>query len=537
MPPLPHDPRHHPHRPPRHPPLPRGVPLNAETPSLPGAPRSTRRRRLLDRAFLALCIASASASVLILAVLLLSIITKGASHLDWKFLNAFPSRHAAEAGFKAALWGSVWLCFVCAAFALPLGVAAAVFLEESRPRGRLTSTLHTLIQLNIRNLAGVPSIVYGIIGLTVFVRCFGLLGNPNQYDRLSRITLADGRTIEALLLEDRPETLIVDITAVDSAERAEGMDWPTAVEIPRTIIQSPTAELDRAAIGDDVAFTLLRDLNLPIDLAFSLVPIDEAPTPPALIIHATLRERRPGALILDHPLSGRITLDAAQVRARQNLSARAHLLALTSGETLTADSLSLDHSSATLRIKGVPRTLPRSDIAAYTPLRPFSIADEASPFFLRLPLGGGILAGALTLALVILPIVIISSQEALRAVPPSLREAAFAAGATRWQVTARVVLPASVPGILTGAILAMSRAIGEAAPLLVIGGVLFITFTPTNLMSDFAAMPLQIYQWASRPQTEFHSVAAAGIIVLLAVLLLFNAAAILLRQKLQKPLS
>jgi phosphate transport system permease protein len=138
--------------------------------------------------------------------------------------------------------------------------------------------------------------------------------------------------------------------------------------------------------------------------------------------------------------------------------------------------------------------------------------------------------------LVILPIVIISSQEALRAVPDSLRQGALACGSTRWQMISRMTLPAAVPGIMTGSILAMSRAIGEAAPILIIAGIVFIRFTPEHLMDEFTALPLQIYDWAGRPQTYFHRTAAAGIIVLLAVLLTFNALAIVIRQRFQKPL-
>jgi phosphate transport system permease protein len=162
--------------------------------------------------------------------------------------------------------------------------------------------------------------------------------------------------------------------------------------------------------------------------------------------------------------------------------------------------------------------------------------NQDSFFYFRLPPGGSVLAGGLTLVLVILPVVIISSREALRAVPGSLREASFALGATRWQMVRRMILPSALPGIMTGAILSTSRAIGEAAPLLVVGGFLFITFTPRNIMDDFAAMPLQIFNWAGRPQEDFHDVAASGILVLLMVLLAFNLLAILVRHKLEKPL-
>ncbi len=139
--------------------------------------------------------------------------------------------------------------------------------------------------------------------------------------------------------------------------------------------------------------------------------------------------------------------------------------------------------------------------------------------------------------LVVMPIVIIASQESIRAVPDSLREAALGMGCTRWQMVRRVTLPAAIPGILTGSILAMSRAMGEAAPILMIAGVIYIPSAPDNLIDEFTVMPLQIYNWAQRSMTEFHSVAATGIILLLTVLLMFNAAAVILRQRWQKPLS
>ena len=155
-------------------------------------------------------------------------------------------------------------------------------------------------------------------------------------------------------------------------------------------------------------------------------------------------------------------------------------------------------------------------------------------FFEPITGGRSILAGGLTLALLVLPIVIVSTREALRAVPNSLRLAGFALGATRWQVVREQILPQALPGILTGTILALSRAIGETAPLITIGALTFISFLPENLRSSFTALPIQIYNWVSRPQPEFHEIAAAGIIVLMVVLLLMNSVAIYLRNKLQK---
>jgi phosphate transport system permease protein len=157
-------------------------------------------------------------------------------------------------------------------------------------------------------------------------------------------------------------------------------------------------------------------------------------------------------------------------------------------------------------------------------------------FVRQMELGRSLLAGSLTMALLVLPMIIIASQEAVRAVPPSYREGAFALGATRWQVVWRQVLPAALPGILTGIILALSRALGEAAPMLMIGALLFVPFTPSGPMDRFTVLPIQIFNWISRPQEAFHAAAAAGIIVLLAVLLLMNSIAIVLRHRFQRRL-
>ncbi len=309
-----------------------------------GTDRARWRRAAKNRLFVAVCLLATTVSLLVLVILLGAMFIKGRGHLDTTLVTEYSSRFPEKAGLKAALWGSIWICAVCALAALPVGVGTAVYLEEFARKNRLTD----FIRLNISNLAGIPSIVYGILGMTVFVQMWNLLGNPME----PRFTLGT------------PE------------------DW----------------------------------------------------------------------------------------------------------------------------------------------------------WYFQLPFGRGVLAGGLTLMLVVLPVVIVASQEALRAVPDSLREAALASGATRWQMVLRITLPAAVPTIMTGSILALSRAIGEAAPILVIAGIVFIRFTPGHLMDEFTAMPLQIYDWASRPQEGFHEVAAAGIIVLLAVLLSFNAIAVFIRQKLQKPM-
>lgn len=149
-------------------------------------------------------------------------------------------------------------------------------------------------------------------------------------------------------------------------------------------------------------------------------------------------------------------------------------------------------------------------------------------------LGRSILSGSLTLALLILPVIIVSSQEALKSVPKELRQGSLALGATQWQTTYKVVVPAALPGILTGSILALSRAIGEAAPLIMVGAAGFVAFLPKSIMDQFTVLPIQIYNWTSRPQAEFHQLAASGIIVLMVIMLFFNAVAIFLRNKYQQ---
>lgn len=276
------------------------------------------RRRLKGQVFLWLCFVATCLAVVLLAVLLIDILRQGAARLSVEFLGNYPSRFPERAGIKSALYGTVWTVSFTGLISFPLGVGAAIYLEEYAPRTWLTRVLET----NIANLAGVPSIVYGVLGLAVFVRAMSL--------------------------------------------------------------------------------------------------------------------------------------------------------------------------------------------------------------------GRSVLAGAATLALLILPIVIISSKEAIRAVPPSIREAGLGVGATKWQTLQHLVLPIAFPGILTGMILALSRAIGETAPLIMIGALTFIAFTPNTPLDEFTVLPIQIFNWANRPQAGFHELAAAGIIVLLIALLTMNALAIILRTKLRK---
>lgn len=276
-----------------------------------------RRSEAREQAFIWLCRLAVVLPLVVLAILLGRVAMEGAGRLDFDFLSGTPSRRASAAGIYPALMGSLWLVGLTTMIALPLGVGAAIYLEEYRRRSRFAG----VIEVAIANLAGVPSIIYGMLGLGLFVRFLGF--------------------------------------------------------------------------------------------------------------------------------------------------------------------------------------------------------------------GPTVLAGAATLALLVLPIVIMSAREALRSVPDSLREAALGMGSTRWQMVRRVVLPMALPGILTGAILAISRAIGETAPLLLVGAVAFITFAPDGVDSPYTALPMQIYRWTSMPQKEFLTNAAAGILVLVVTLLVLNSIAILLRNRYQ----
>jgi phosphate transport system permease protein len=275
-------------------------------------------RRRADLLFQAVSMLTLVVALAALATLVYDIFSDGARRLSWTFLNTFPSRNAEEAGVYHALMGSIWVIGLTAALALPVGVAAAIYLEEYGTRSRVAR----FIELNIANLAAVPSIIYGLLGLGLFVRLMGM--------------------------------------------------------------------------------------------------------------------------------------------------------------------------------------------------------------------GQSVMAGAATLALLALPVVILSTREALRTVPSSIREGSYALGATKWQTIWNQVLPMALPGVLTGLILALSRAIGETAPLITIGALTYIPFAPDSVWSKFTVLPIQIFNWVSRPQAEFHTNAAAAILVLLALLLSMNAVAIIVRDRFQR---
>lgn len=328
-------------------------------------PTRVRIRNAFGQSFRWICCGSTWFGLAVLVVLLIGVSYKAWGWLDWQFLSSYDSFRPKSAGLLAGIWGSLWLMVLTTAIAVPVGVAAAVYLEEYSRGNWLTR----LIQLNISNLAGIPSIVYGILGLTVFVRMFGLFEH--------------------------------------------------------------------------------RELN-----------------------------------ILERAVAG-------------------------------------------------------------------VIRPVAEFLHIPLPLGSTVLAGALTLGLLVLPVIIISTQEALRSIPASLRHASYALGATKWQTIRHQVLPAAVPGILTGVILALSRAVGETAPLVIIGVPTYLAATPGNIasVSDlvshpsglaeapftmFTALPMIVFNWVRQAKPEFQNLASAGIVVLMGLLLIMNSAAILIRQRFQK---
>lgn len=390
-------------------------------------PKPESGRKLKSNVFAIVCLAISSLAVVILVTLLATIFLSGGSWLSWDFLKGVHREDNPEAsGIGQALFGSALICLLCASVAIPIGIGTAIFLEEFQPRNRILRWLHGLVQLNISNLAGVPSIVYGILGLTTFVYLFNLMPSIQVNEPIPweiggtyfYQTKTLGRTFVKFPAGDREEE-IIDLTQNEMCIDADGN-------------------------------------------TFELILVDrrsEAPKDPELKKTYALRGR--------------------------------------SASRLT----------------------------------------ERSPWYFHLPLGKSLLSASLTLALVILPIVIISSQEAIRAVPRSIREAGFGMGATRWQVVRKTVLPAATPGIMTGAILSMSRAIGEAAPVLaVMGSVLGTTTGIQSLMDQTPVLPVTIYRWAGDENAGFENASSAAIIVLLAVLLIMNSVAILIRNRYEKKL-
>lgn len=394
--------------------------------------QSTTTRGRINALFYTLCLIATASAIVILIVLLGSILRNGWNWLTPTLLSQGPNRNPDEAGIYPIIMGTTWVCLGCALLTLPIGVATAIFLEEFRPKNKHLRQLHGFVQLNIQNLAGVPSIVYGILGLTAFVYLFGLFGTIRQPAFEFGIAFYDQfEAANGDLTKGRPASILY----VPIANRRE----------PETELKTGLEAFNSR--GDRVKITVL--------------PAD-APMP-------------------DDPKLAATSVRQGEVPGR----------------------------------KEVPRW-----------------------YYFRLPFGRSVLSGALTLMLVILPVVIIASQEALRAVPTSLRDGALGMGATPLQTVWHVTLPAAIPGIMTGSILAMSRAIGEAAPIMIVAGAIVnIPVAPRSVMDGYSILPIQIYNWTEDADARFPQLAAASILVLLTVLLVFNGLAVFIRHRLQKPLS
>lgn len=391
---------------------------------LSGRRSETGRKRVSD-VFAMVCLVICSLVVVILVTLLVSIVVSGGGWLNGTLLTGVHQEDQPESsGISQALVGSLVMCAICGLVAMPIGVGTAIFLEEFQPNHRILLWFHKTVGLNITNLAGVPSIVYGILGLTAFVYMFGL-APPIEANRPPAIEFGAQYYYQAKTLGGR----WVNFPATDRFQTIYKIEKPVAVTMPT---------------GEVVALNVLPKSA-------------ESPDDPEL------RER-----------------------------------------TVFAGTSA-------------------------------SIFRRNDWWHVHLPFSKSILSAGLTLALVILPIVIIASQEAIRAVPGSLREAAFGMGANRWQVVRSAVMPSAIPGIMTGAILAMSRAIGEAAPVLaVMGGVLGTTSGLTGLMDKSPVLPVTIFRWAGDENVGFEHLSAAAIIVLLIVLVAMNSVAIVIRNRFEK---
>jgi phosphate transport system permease protein len=500
--------------------------MENQAPDNPSNPKftvkNTDQRMRKNVIFNGVCLAATLLALVILVVLLFSILTQGVGALSIDFLTALNSSDPHKAGVWTSLIGTMVICLICALSAIPLGVGTAVLIEEFKPKNKWLLRVHGIIDTNIRNLAGVPSIVYGILGVTAFATMFGLFGDINngkyaigqtwydQYqgeDKKLYYVSAEGslKEGEAGKPADPSMTLYLPKeSGIGIGEVAKDLEWVTAEDIaPR--VSAIEEELD--AFEDSFR-----------------AGIKEA------------RESRRGPVIVDQAKAEAIVDASIEAGTWKNPD--------TSGlrEQLVGLVLGLDGVSGVELIKARKQAINIAVDSEYAARMPNVITIGAPPvrvdtkawYHLALPFGRGVLAGGLTLMLVILPIVIVASQEALRAVPGSYRQGALALGSTKWQSVSKTALPAAIPGICTGTILAISRAIGEAAPILVLGGTGFITSPPRNLMDSFSAMPMTIFQWTKEPEAEFKTIAAAGIIILLIVLLSFNALAIYIRQRSSK---
>lgn len=409
------------------------------------------------------------------------------SWIDGRFLRDPMSSVPAQAGIRTALLGSIMMMVIVILVSLPIGVGAAIYLEEYAKDNILAqiprklekglanvplpnflkrflvgiADLNQLIETNVRNLAGVPSIIYGMLGLAIFVRAlapftsgiaFGVNSTPPPETRI------------VALLEE-PDNIGMDIEIDENYQI-------TSYSGPDFIDQATAQEL----------VNLFRRLGTP-------------------------SVTNTGSLSLE--------------RTDQEIAA---IFDIQFSEDIPANANELDYArvpAGFVEVDALPMTVEQFEALAQQLRR-------ITAFTIN---GRTILSAALTLSLLILPVIIINSQEALRSVSTALREASYGLGATKWQTIWRTVLPASIPGIMTGTILAVSRAVGETAPILVVGASTFLLTDPDGPFSQFTVLPIQIYTWTSRPQGQFQFIAAAAIIILLLMVLALNAIAIVIRNR------
>ena len=368
------------------------------------------------------------------------------SWISPSFITSPQSSQPEIAGVRTAILGSLSVILTTILFSFPIGVGAEIYLEGYPDK---KNRFNSLIELNINNLAGVPSIIYGMLGLAIFVRVL---------EPMTSGYLFSNRSLT--------ENQIVQMIQTGSKIKLEVDSAGNFLSVPENEKALSNAQV-RSLID---AFRQARTTSWE---NFSTTPFESAESV-ATALGIVLQAVPPGSSSNTIPLPQQSTLSETQ-------------------------------------FKGLVNALVNASRVEFN--------------------GRTILSAGLTLGLLILPVIIINAQEAIRAVPKSLRQASFGLGATKWQTIWSHVLPMALPGILTGTILAMSRAIGETAPIVVIGASTFIQSDPTNPFSKFTALPIQIYQWTSRPQPEFKSLAAAAIVVLLILLITLNGFAVYLRNR------
>jgi len=467
-----------------------------------------------NRLFQYLCLVATAMAVLMLIVLLASVLTQGVGGLNLGLLTQGNSSEADMAGVSVSLIGTIMIVAICAIAAIPLGVGTAILIEEYKPRNTALLKCHSIIETNIRNLAGVPSIVYGILGASAFAMMFGVFG-PMGESRLSIgqswYDLYQGED-KTVYYAPRQGSLVGDPDIVPASpqlslyttktlnQKVEGLTWVSAQQI-EPIRESILKELDayENKLRDEIK-NQRPDRRSPPEIT----PDEAVQIADAAIAAGTWQS---------DPKTFRTEL-ISTIASINGLGFRELIAQQNAAVALGVDAEYRARVHQTIMIGKEPVRV-----------------DQKTWYHIALPFGRGVLAGGLTLMLVVLPIVIVASQEAIRAVPASYRQGALALGATKWQSVSKTTLPAAIPGICTGVILAISRAMGEAAPILVLGGTGYVTSAPQNLMDRFAALPMTIYYWSGLPDLAFQEVAAAGIIILLIVLLSFNALAIYIRQR------